>query len=98
MSQDPNIKRAADLTNMIGQIGCVTGIVALLIIGIAFGVGWLLDDLMGNERRIFTVIFMLASFPVTTYAMVRISLWMVGRAQESVAQTPNQDDRDNTAT
>lgn len=98
MSQDPNIKRAADLTNMIGQIGCVTGIVALLIIGIAFGAGWLLDDLMGNERRIFTVIFMLASFPVTTYAMVRISLWMVGRAQESVAQTSNQDDRDNTAT
>jgi hypothetical protein len=78
VSQDPNIKRAADLTNMIGQIGCVTGIVALGIIGIAFGAGWLLDDLMGNERRIFTVIFMLASFPVTTYAMVRISLWMVG--------------------
>lgn len=98
MSQDPNIKRAADLTNMIGQIGCVTGLVALVIIGIAFGAGWLLDDLVGNERRIFTVIFMLASFPVTTYAMVRISLWMVGRAQKSVAQTSNQDDRDNTAT
>ncbi len=97
MSQDPNIKRAADLTNMIGQIGCVTGVVALIIIGIAFGAGWLLDDLMGNERRIFTVIFMLLSFPITTYAMVRISLYMVGRAQASVEQTTNQDDRDKTA-
>ena len=98
MSQDPNIKRAADLTNMVGQIGCVTGIVALVIIGIAFGAGWFLDDLMGNERRIMTVIFMLASFPITTYAMVRISLYMVGRAQRSVEQTTNQDDRDTTAT
>lgn len=98
MSQDPNIKRAADLTNMIGQIGCVTGIVALVIIGVAFGAGWYLDDLMGNERRIMTVIFMLASFPITTYAMVRISLYMVGRAQRSVEQTTNQDDRDTTAT
>ncbi|MEZ4515482.1 MAG: hypothetical protein R3C44_01130 [Chloroflexota bacterium] len=98
MSQDPNIKRAADLTNMIGQIGCVTGIIALIIIGIAFGAGWLLDSWMGNERRIFTVIFMLASFPITTYAMVRISLFMVGRAQASTEQTTNQDDRDKTAT
>ena len=66
---------------MVGQIGCVTGIVALLIIGLAFGAGWLLDDMLGNERKIFTVIFMLGSFPVTLYAMVRISLTMVGRAQ-----------------
>ena len=69
---------------MVGQVGCVTGIVALLIIGLAFGAGWLLDDMLGNERKIFTVIFMLGSFPVTLYAMVRISLWMVGRAQASI--------------
>lgn len=98
MSQDPNIKRAAELTNMVGQVGCVTAIVALIIIGIAFGAGWLLDDFLGNERRIFTVIFLLGSFPVTLYAMVRISLWMVGRVQEPSGQTTNQDDRDTTAT
>ena len=71
------------MANMVGQVGCVTGIVALLIIGLAFGAGWLLDDMLGNERKIFTVIFMLGSFPVTLFAMVRISLWMVGRAQAS---------------
>lgn len=76
---------------MVGQVGCVTGIVALLIIGLAFGAGWLLDDFLGNERKIFTVIFMLGSFPVTLYAMVRISLWMVGRAQASIERMEAED-------
>lgn len=100
MSQDPNIKRAAELTNLVGQIGCVTGIVSLLIIAIAFGIGWFLDDLMGNERRIFTIIFLLASFPITLFAMVRISLWMLGRAQKETGgpKTTIEEDRDTTAT
>lgn len=96
MSQDPNLRRTAQLTNMVGQVGCVTGIVALLIIGVAFGAGWFLDDFLGNERKIFTVIFMLGSFPVTLYAMVRISLWMVGRAQASIERM-EAEDRDKTA-
>lgn len=79
-----------------GQIGCVTGIVALAIIGVAFGAGWFLDDFLGNERKIFTVIFMLGSFPVTLYAMVRISLWMIGKANKAVEQI-NQEDKDKTA-
>lgn len=81
---------------MVSQVGCVTGIVALLIIGLAFGAGWLLDDVLGNERKIFTVIFMLGSFPVTLFAMVRISLWMVGRAQASIERM-EAEDRDKTA-
>ena len=96
MSQDPNLRRTAELTNMVGQVGCVTGMVALLIIGVAFGAGWFLDDFLGNERKIFTVIFMLGSFPVTLYAMVRISLWMVGRAQASIERM-EAEDRDKTA-
>ena len=96
MSQDPNLRRTAQLTNMVGQVGCVTGMVALLIIGVAFGAGWFLDDFLGNERKIFTVIFMLGSFPVTLYAMVRISLWMVGRAQASIERM-EAEDRDKTA-
>jgi len=97
VSQDPNLRRTAQLTNMVGQVGCVTGIVALLIIGLAFGTGWLLDGFLGNERKIFTVIFMLGSFPVTLFAMVRISLWMVGRAQASIERL-EAEDRDKTAT
>lgn len=96
MSQDPNIQRAAQLTNMVGQVGCVTGFVALAIIGVAFGAGWLLDGWLGNERKIFTVIFMLGSFPVTLYAMVRISLWMVARAQTSMERL-NNEDRDKSS-
>ena len=96
MSQDQNLRRTAQLTNMVGQVGCVTGIVALLIIGLAFGAGWLLDDMLGNERKIFTVIFMLGRFPVTLYAMVRISLWMVGRAQASIARI-EAEERDKPA-
>jgi len=96
VSQDPNLRQTAILANTVGQIGCVTGIVALAIIGVAFGAGWFLDDFLGNERKIFTVIFMLGSFPVTLYAMVRISLWMIGKANRAVEQI-NQEDKDKTA-
>ncbi len=95
MSQDPNLRQAAALTNSVGQVGCVTGIVALAIIGLAFGAGWFLDGFLGNERKIFTVIFMLGSFPVTLYAMVRISLWMVAKANRTVEQI-NQEEKDKT--
>ncbi len=96
MSQDPNLRQAAALTNTVGQVGCVTGIVALVIIGVAFGAGWFLDDFLGNERKIFTVIFLLGSFPVTLYSMVRISLWMIGKANRTVEQI-NQEEKDKTA-
>lgn len=96
MSRDPNLRRTAELTNMVSQVGCVTGIVALLIIGLAFGAGWLLDDVLGNERKIFTVIFLLGSFPVTLFAMVRISLWMVGRAQANIERI-EAEERDKPA-
>jgi len=96
VSQDPNLRQTAALANTVGQVGCVTGIVALVIIGAAFGAGWFLDDFLGNERKIFTVIFMLGSFPVTLYAMVRISLWMVGKANKAIEQI-NQEDKDKNA-
>lgn len=97
MSNDPNLQRTAALTNLVGQVGCVTGFVALIIIGISFGVGWLLDDLMGNERRILTVIFMLGSFPITLYAMVKVSLWFVARAEKTTAEQNKTDEKENTA-
>ena len=37
----------------------------------------------------------LGSFPVTLYAMVRISLWMVGKANRTVEQL-NQEEKDKT--
>lgn len=75
----------------------MTGFVALLIIGLAFGAGWFLDDFLGNGAgKIFTVIFMLGSFPVTLYAMVRLSLWMVAKANRTLEQI-NQEEKDKTA-
>ncbi|MBP6015842.1 MAG: hypothetical protein KA586_03920 [Candidatus Promineofilum sp.] len=96
MSQDPNLRQAAALTNTVGQVGCVTAIVALAIIGIAFGAGWFLDDFLGNERKIFTVIFMLGSFPVTLYAMVRISLWMMNKANRTVERIKQEEEDETT--
>jgi F0F1-type ATP synthase assembly protein I len=100
VSQDPNIRNAARLANSVGQAGCATGIVAVIIIAVAFGVGWLLDDLLGNERRFLTVSFLLLSFPVTLYAMVRLSLFIVGRANRQLEQTEleKHEDKDDTIT
>ncbi|MCB0032409.1 MAG: hypothetical protein KDE51_00190 [Anaerolineales bacterium] len=85
MSQDKNINQTIVMANMVGQIGCVTGFVALIIIGLAFLVGGWLDSLLGFENKIMTVVLMLGTFPVTLYAITRISLSMVARAQRRVA-------------
>lgn len=95
MSKDLQRKQTLATANLVSQVGCVTAFVAIIIIGIAFGIGWFLDDLMGNERKIMTVIFLLASFPITLFAMVRISLFMVGRAQQQVEQI-NHDNKEET--
>lgn len=93
MSKDLRRKQTVATANLVGQVGCVTALVAIVIIAIAFGVGWLLDDLMGNERKFMTVILLLGSFPVTLFAMVRISMFMVGRAQDQVEQASQVDDQ-----
>lgn len=85
------------MANLVGQVGCVTAFVAIIIIAIAFGLGWLLDDFMGNERKFMTVIFMLLSFPITLYAMVRISLTMIGRTQKNINHI-NQENKEDTKT
>ena len=100
MSQDPNLKNAARLANTVGQAGCATGIVAIIIIALAFGIGWFLDDLLGNERRLLTIAFLLLSFPVTLFAMIRISLFIVGRANKQAEQEEQEkyEKKDDTIT
>ena len=89
MSQNPQINQTAVLAGLVGQVGCVTGLVAVVIIAVAFGAGRLLDNQLGTDG-ILTVIFMVASFPVTLFAMVRISLSMVQRAQERIEHLNKQ--------
>lgn len=78
------------MANLIGQVGCVTGLVALIIIGLSFAVGQFLDNQFG-VRGIFTVIFMLGSFPLTLFAMVKLSLYMVAKAQARVEALEQQE-------
>jgi hypothetical protein len=100
VSQDPNLRNTANLVNTVGQAGCATGVVAILIIAIAFGIGWLLDDLLGNERRFLTIGFLLLSFPVTLFAMVKIGLFIVGRANKQTEQIEQEkyEKKDDTIT
>ena len=80
MSQKSSANQTLELANTVGQIGCLIGAVAIVIIAISFGVGYLIDTWMENERLWVTIILMLGSFPITLYAMVQISLRMMARA------------------
>lgn len=78
-----------------GQIGCVTGFASILIIGIAFAVGRFLDSLLETDG-IFTILFLLGSFPITLYVIVRISLWAIARTQQSVGSQSESKLNENT--
>ncbi len=81
MSQnDQEFENAARLTGLVGQIGCVTGIVSIIIIAVAFAIGWFLDSRLGTNG-ILIVLFLVASFPITLYAIFRIGLSTARRAQ-----------------
>ncbi len=82
MSQgDQELDQASKLTGLVGQIGCVTGFVSIIIIGLAFAAGRFLDSTF-ETGGLFTILFLLGSFPITIYAIVRISLFAVNRAQK----------------
>ena len=78
------------MANAVGQIGCVTGFIAIFIIAIAFFAGQWLDNLLGVENGLITVVLMVGTFPVTLYAIVRVSLSMVARAQKQAAAVGEQ--------
>ena len=89
MTQDSKKANTLVVANTVGQVGCLTGIIALVIIGLAFGIGWFLDDLLGNEKRFLTVGMLLFSFPVTLFVTVRVSLWVAAKAQKQ-ADIPSE--------
>ena len=90
MSQEQNVNQSIQVANTIGQVGCVIGFIAIIIIGIAFGVGTLIDQWMGNERQWATIILMLGSFPITLYAMIQVSLRTMARANAKAEQLKKQ--------
>ena len=98
MSQNnQQFDQTARLAGLVGQIGCVTGFASIIIIAIAFGVGRLLDNWLGTEG-IFTVLFLIGSFPITLYVIVRISLLALKRAQAPVSASLDSEKQELTTT
>jgi len=88
--------QTARLAGLVGQIGCVTGFASIIIIAAAFGIGRLLDSWLGING-LFTILFLIGSFPITLYVIVRISLAALNRAQTPVSSS-NDDERSNHKT
>ena len=85
---------AAAYANLISQIGCTTSLASLIIIAVAFAAGQLLDNYL-DTRGVFTVLFLVGSFPVTLYVILRIALSTAARAQtivpDAVADTESEE-------
>ena len=85
--ESPPFAEAANLANTVGQIGCVTSLASLVIIGVAFGGGRFLDNWLGTGG-VLTVVLMLGSFPITLFAIVRLSILLMSRAQPAAPAKP----------
>ncbi len=70
------------LTTVVSQVGCVS----VLIIGLALGAGLLLNKFLGTQ--IFTVLFILGSFPIVLYMTMRVAV----RAQRQLTETPSTEE------
>ena len=79
------INQTAMMAGIVGQVGCTTA----LIIGLAFGGGFLLDGFL-DTKPIFTILFVLGSVPVTLYAVVRVSLMAMARIQQQTNKTTEE--------
>lgn len=75
----------------------MTGIVALIIIAISFAAGRFLDNYL-DVRGVFTVTLLLVSFPITLFAMVKISLYMVAKTQNQINEMQQIEDQTKSET
>ena len=82
--QSQPIDLAVMLTSVLSQVGCLV----VLLIGLALGAGILLDNFLGTDR-IFTAIFIVGSFPVTIYVVLRL----VMRAQKQLVEANKTEDK-----
>ena len=85
MSQQKRNNQATLATaNLVWQIGCTTSAASFIIIGLFFGLGYLMDSRidLGTDIPVFALIGVVASFPITLYAIVRLSLMAMNRAQK----------------
>jgi|GEM_PF-6812273 len=71
-------------------------IVVILIIAVALGLGTLLDRWL-DTGRIFTLLFILGSVPLTLTAIYRISLSVVSQARPQAGTAANKSEDNTTA-
>jgi F0F1-type ATP synthase assembly protein I len=91
---------AAAYAGLISQIGCTTSLASIIIIAIAFAAGRFLDNTLGTTG-IFTVLFLVGSFPVTLYVILRLALSTAARAQRiagshETKESPEDEDETDT--
>lgn len=77
------------MVNLASQIGCMMSAAAVIVIGLAFGAGYLLDRVF-DTGNILTIVFLVGSFPVTLFAMIQIGLRMQMRMQRQLDQMKKQ--------
>lgn len=97
MSQNNQLDQAARTAGLVGQIGCVTGFASIIIIAVAFAAGRFLDSMIETDG-IFTVLFLLGSFPITLYVIVRISLFALRRSLQSKPEVRADETEDKRST
>jgi hypothetical protein len=68
---------------IVSQVGCLS----VFIIGLALGAGLLLNEFLGTQ--IFTVLFILGSFPLVLYLTMRLVI----RAQRQLTSTPSTEEQ-----
>jgi len=95
VSRNNQPDQAARTAGLVGQIGCVTSFASFIIIGIAFAAGRFLDSML-ETGGIFTVLFLIGSFPITLYVIVRISLFALSRVQEQQAAPQTEQTEDES--
>lgn len=82
--QSQPIDLAVSLASVLSQVGCLV----VLLIGLALGAGILLDNFL-ETGRIFTALFIIGSFPVTIYVVLRL----VMRAQKQLVEANKTEDK-----
>ena len=69
---------------------------AVIVIGLAFGAGYLLDRVF-DTGNILTIVFLVGSFPVTLFAMIQIGLRMQIRMQKQLDAAKKQAQKEQLA-
>ena len=82
--QNQPINLAMTLASVMSQVGCLV----VLVIGLSLGAGILLDNFLDTDR-IFTAIFIIGSFPVAIYVILRL----VMRAQKQLIEANKTEDK-----